>query len=74
MGVDLKTNAQLLERTRENAAEMAVREQLQRMFGSYSIDGARGVISRDGIFINYRVLAMAALAAADLFAAEQKAA
>lgn len=64
---DPKTNEQLLERTRENAAEMAVREQVQRMFGSYSIDGARGLISRNGVFINYRVLAQAAVQAADLF-------
>jgi len=63
----IKTNEELLRRTRENAAEMAVRAMLQRQFGNYSLDGGRGTIrSRDSASVNYRELTMAALCAADL--------
>ena len=64
-----KTNEELLEKTRENAVEMALRERLQRQFGSYTIDGAEGIIGRreGGVFINYRELAQIAIAHSDLF-------
>ena len=63
------TNEELLRQTRENAAEMAVRSILQRQFGNYHIDGARGTIRSTHAVapaVNYRELAHAALAHADL--------
>ena len=64
----VKSNEELLRRTRENAIEMALRDLLTRQFGNYEIDGARGVIrSKVPVSINYRALAIAALCHADLF-------
>ncbi len=67
--LDPVTNEELLRQTRENAAEMAVRCALERHFGNYSVDGARGTICgthATAPAINYRQLAITALAHADL--------
>lgn len=66
-GGDADTKAEQLRRDREVAAEMALRDCLQRQFGSYEIDGGKGVIRNHlGVAINYRALAQAAVAHADM--------
>jgi hypothetical protein len=66
-GGDADTREEQLRRDREVAAEMALRDHLIRQFGSYEIDGAAGVIrNHQGVAINYRALAQAAIAHADM--------
>ncbi len=62
-----KTREELLRNTRENAVERTLKAVLQRALGNYIIDGARGLISQGGVRINYRELALEALARIDAF-------
>lgn len=66
-GGDADSPQEQLRRDREVAAEMALRDQLCRQFGSYTVDGGAGVVwNSDGQAINYRELARAAVAHADM--------